>query len=145
MTDTPAAARDLSERGPRPLRAIGDHRWTRLRSTRSRAAMVRAMMTLIRQGDMSPSAARVAEIASVSLRTVFRQFDDVDTLYREMTRIVEADVLPPHVLVDATHLQALELATSFQAWRRLRQDQDLAIADARAVLLLTVERLLAGC
>ena len=39
------------------------------------------MMNLIEGGDLMPSAARVAEEAGVGLRTVFRHFDDMDSLY----------------------------------------------------------------
>jgi AcrR family transcriptional regulator len=180
-----------------------------LRSSRSRAEIIRAMIEIIRAGDMSPSAARIAEFAGVSLRTVFRHFDDVDSLYREMTAMVEAEVLPlatspiegkawrerldclldrrmgifehiapfriagslrrfssaflmedhqrfirierstllevlpKKILSNAPLVNALELATGFQAWRRLRQDQNLSVRDARAAILLTVEKLLA--
>ena len=41
-----------------------------------------------------PSAARVAEVAGVGLRSVFRHFDDMDALYREMGEVIEARVLP---------------------------------------------------
>jgi AcrR family transcriptional regulator len=43
---------------------------------------------------MSPAAARVAEVAGVSLRTVFRHFEEMDGLYREMTEAVEAEIAP---------------------------------------------------
>jgi AcrR family transcriptional regulator len=52
------------------------------------------MLDLIREGDVAPSAARVAERAGVGLRTVFRHFDDLDSLYREMTERIEADIMP---------------------------------------------------
>lgn len=51
-------------------------------------------MHLVENGDVAPSAARVAEFAGVGLRTVFRHFDDMDTLYREMTAVIETRVLP---------------------------------------------------
>jgi AcrR family transcriptional regulator len=43
---------------------------------------------------MSPAAARVAEKANVGLRTVFRHFEEMDTLGREISAIVEAEILP---------------------------------------------------
>jgi AcrR family transcriptional regulator len=70
----------------------GDGR--RLRSERSREQIVDAMFELIREGDMGPSAARVAERAGVGLRTVFRHFEDMDSLYREMTERIEAEIMP---------------------------------------------------
>ncbi len=66
----------------------------RLRSERSRAQIVAAMLDVIRGGDMDPSAAAVAEAAGVSLRTVFRHFEEMDSLYREMIGQLEADILP---------------------------------------------------
>ncbi|WP_260582712.1 TetR/AcrR family transcriptional regulator [Sphingopyxis sp. PET50] len=66
----------------------------RERSRSSRARIVGAMLDLIDRGDLSPSAARVAEEAGVGLRTVFRQFDDMDTLYREMSETIAERVLP---------------------------------------------------
>lgn len=73
---------------------VVDEDGRRQRSSRSRAQIVQAMFELIRDGDMAPSAARVAETAGVSLRTVFRHFEEMDTLYREMTAKIEAEVLP---------------------------------------------------
>ncbi|MBL8650076.1 MAG: TetR/AcrR family transcriptional regulator [Sphingopyxis sp.] len=66
----------------------------RERSRSSRARIVAAMLDLIDSGDLTPSAARVAEEAGVGLRTVFRQFDDMDTLYREMSETIAARVMP---------------------------------------------------
>ncbi len=181
----------------------------RLRSSRSRAEIVRAMHALIGEGDFSPSATRVAEAAGVSLRTVFRHFDDMDTLYREMSAIVEAEVkpilqrplrgktwrerlnelvarraeifervmphkvagslrrfssaylmqdyerfvrmerqtlqqvLPARIIANSKLFHALEMATGFQAWRRMRQDQKLSVKEAGEVMIFTVDRLLA--
>ena len=36
----------------------------------------------------------MAETAKVGLRTVFRHFDDMDSLYREMSELIEAMVHP---------------------------------------------------
>lgn len=52
------------------------------------------MLELVGGGDFSPSAARVAEVAGVGLRSVFRHFEDMDALYREIGEIIEARVLP---------------------------------------------------
>ncbi|MFA5969611.1 MAG: TetR/AcrR family transcriptional regulator [Sphingomonas sp.] len=75
----------------RPLSA-SDGRHARSRS--SRAKIVAAMLDLVGAGDVQPSAARVALAAGVGLRTVFRHFDDMDSLYREMSEAIEARVLP---------------------------------------------------
>lgn len=66
----------------------------RERSRSSHKRIVAAMMDLIEGGDLMPSAARVAEEAGVGLRTVFRHFDDMDSLYREISRIVGERIWP---------------------------------------------------
>jgi len=66
----------------------------RQRGRTSRALIVEAMLTLVREGDYSPSAAKVADVAGVSLRTVFRHFYDMETLYREMSEAIRSRVLP---------------------------------------------------
>lgn len=66
----------------------------RLRSERSRKAIVAALMSLIRKGETMPSAERVAEEANIGLRTVFRQFDDMDRLYQEVIEQIDAEIAP---------------------------------------------------
>jgi AcrR family transcriptional regulator len=179
----------------------------RRRSQKSREKIVAAMLTLVRSGNVHLSAAPVAEEAGVSLRTVFRHFEDMDSLYREMTPFIEAEILPilakpyeasgwqdrlfelldrradiyerimpirvsasirrfrsPYlmedherflklertgleailpdfILADRTLFPVLEMVTSFQAWRRLRQEQGLSEKEAAASLRLAVTRL----
>lgn len=52
----------------------------RLRAVRSREAVVDAVLDLIRETGDQPSAQATADRAGVSLRTVFRLFDDTETL-----------------------------------------------------------------
>jgi AcrR family transcriptional regulator len=177
------------------------------RSRESRERIVQAMLQLIKSGEMLPSAAQVAEVANVGLRSVFRHFEDMESLYRRMSEIVaerlrpivsaplqsrgwkaqllemaerrmriydeimpykvagslkrfqsrflmddykrhlrteratlEA-IMPETVKADTTLLRAIEMVISFQAWRRLRQDQNLSSAEARSVSLLLLARL----
>jgi TetR/AcrR family transcriptional regulator, regulator of autoinduction and epiphytic fitness len=51
------------------------------RGARARTAIVEALLGLIERGDLRPSAARVAERAGVSLRSVFQHFSDVESLF----------------------------------------------------------------
>lgn len=60
----------------------------RERSRASRRKIIQAMMDLIVAGDISPSAAKVAEKAGVGLRSVFRHFDDMGSIFREMDEIL---------------------------------------------------------
>jgi AcrR family transcriptional regulator len=71
---------------------LADGRRERSRSSRSK--IIAAMLDLVGNGDVAPSAARVAEVAGVGLRSVFRHFDDMDELYREMGDVIEARVMP---------------------------------------------------
>lgn len=53
-----------------------------LRRTRNRAAVITSLLALIREGDLHPSAAAIADRAGVSHRSIFRYFDDLDDLVR---------------------------------------------------------------
>jgi len=64
----------------------------RRRGQTNRASIVAAMLEIIRTGDMSPSADQVAARADVGLRTVFRHFKDMDSLYSEMSVAIEDEL-----------------------------------------------------
>lgn len=64
----------------------------RRRGQTNRASIVTAMLEIIRTGDMSPSAEQVAARADVGLRTVFRHFKDMDSLYSEMSVAIEDEL-----------------------------------------------------
>jgi len=66
----------------------------RQRSQRSRERILRAYWELMLAGDMSPSAAAIAEHAGVGLRSVFRHFEDLDTLLRELMELCYDEVTP---------------------------------------------------
>ena len=177
----------------------------RLRAEASRERIVRALIALVQEGELAPSAEAVAERAGVGLRTVFRLFNDMETLHREMqavmigriaplfdqplegdwreridglierrrrifeeilplksagealrfrSAIIQAEhmrmtrmtremllfLLPESVRADLPLVDALDLALSFEGWRRLRQEQDLTPDQAEAV----VRRLVSG-
>ncbi len=61
----------------------------RRRGEDNRARIVAAMLEIIQEGEVSPSAEQVAERADVGLRTVFRHFSDMDSLYSEMSEAIE--------------------------------------------------------
>jgi AcrR family transcriptional regulator len=52
------------------------------RSARTRDAVVRALLGLISEGDLRPTAGRIAERAGISLRSVYVHFDDLDDLFQ---------------------------------------------------------------
>jgi AcrR family transcriptional regulator len=64
------------------------------RSEKSREAIVAALFALVGEGVLQPTAQQVAERAGVGIRSVFRHFDDMDTLYAAMDARLRADALP---------------------------------------------------
>lgn len=62
------------------------------RSERSRSAIVQAMLELIGEGVLAPTAQQVAERADVGVRTVFRHFSDMETLFATMNEVLTRDV-----------------------------------------------------
>jgi AcrR family transcriptional regulator len=174
------------------------------RAQRSGQAIVEALLQLIGDGVLEPTAQQVAEQARVGIRTVFRRFADMESLFAEVDARLQAEALPlllggrpagrlrdralalvrrriefferiaPYkrsgnvkrwrspflrdrharlVRVLRTELlrwlpelgraraalvDALDLATSFEAWDRLRNEQGLGIARAQAAVERTV-------
>ena len=68
MSPTSSAATSISLDGRRE------------RGARNKEAVVSALLELYSQGEVQPPAARIAEMAGVSERSVFRYFDDIDDL-----------------------------------------------------------------
>jgi AcrR family transcriptional regulator len=170
------------------------------RADANRRRIAQAMLDLVRQGDAAPSAEQVADQAGVGRRTVFRLFQDMEGVYREMHSLMLERLLPmfaapftattwrerldevierrarmyeemlpvksasdahryrsnflkrehrrltrlqretllavlPEAITKQTEtIDALDLTLSFEAWRRLRSDQDLSIKQAVSVL-----------
>jgi len=66
----------------------------RRRSVTTRRKIADALRALVEEGAVRPTAEQVAARAGVGLRTVFRHFDDMETLYREIVSGVDALVIP---------------------------------------------------
>lgn len=196
---------------PHPPAAEPSADGRRRRGEDSRARIVQAMLDLVREGHVAPSAELVAARAEVGLRTVFRHFKDMESLYREMSSVIEGELLalaetpfkavgwrervlelverrgwayeriapfkraseihrhqsetlaldnaklvagareilrrelPANLAANQDIFEAIDLLLSFDAWRRLRQDQELSPQDAKGVLqqmiLATLDRL----
>jgi AcrR family transcriptional regulator len=84
----------MKKKSPWPKFEVGTEDGRRQRSDRSRRRIIEALFDLISEGNMSPSAVMVAERADVGLRTVFRHFEDMDSIYDEMTGALMAAVMP---------------------------------------------------
>ncbi|MBL8558075.1 MAG: TetR/AcrR family transcriptional regulator [Hyphomonadaceae bacterium] len=180
----------------------------RRRSDANRRRIAQALIDLAIDGDIAPSAERVAERAGVGRRTVFRLFSDMEGVYSEahalmiarlgpiiheavegatwrerldqlidrrvrlfeeilpiktasdarrahspflqeghaeFTRLLRGVLMfvaPKSVSEDRTLFEAVELALSFETWRRLRHEQRLSAKSAGAVVRRLVDALL---
>lgn len=63
-----------------------------LRTERSRARMVKALFDLVGEGILQPTAQQVAERAGVGIRTVFRHFSEMDSLFAEVDAMLRDQV-----------------------------------------------------
>ena len=93
------------------------------RSERSRGAIVQAMVDLIGEGELAPTAQQVAARADVGVRTVFRHFSDMESLYAAMNDVIQerhaASFAPGGADADlATRIEGL-LAQRFELLERL--------------------------
>lgn len=66
----------------------------KLRGDGNRARIVEALLALIGAGVVLPSAEAVAARAGVGLRTVFRHFNDMESLYAELSGRIQAQIAP---------------------------------------------------
>jgi AcrR family transcriptional regulator len=88
------------------------------RSARTRAAVVTAVLELVREGDPRPTAREIAARAGISLRSVYVHFDDLDDLFaaagaRQSEEIahllyaVDASLPPPERIDEVVRQRAL--------------------------------------
>ncbi len=75
-----------------PARERTDGR--RQRSEASHERIVRAMLELVGAGQVTPGAEAVAARAGVGLRTVFRHFANMESLYQQIDAVMTAEIRP---------------------------------------------------
>ncbi|HKE72637.1 MAG TPA: TetR/AcrR family transcriptional regulator [Acidimicrobiales bacterium] len=126
------------------------------RAARTREAIVDASVALIEEGDIRPTAPRIAERAGVSVRSVFQHFDDLPSLYTAVVeRVVErlavlvvsvdpALALEDRIAAFAAHRGALlEAVTPFRRAAAVHAPfapmLDVAVAQGSAFLRQQVE------
>ncbi|MEM9071683.1 MAG: TetR/AcrR family transcriptional regulator [Myxococcota bacterium] len=81
-----------------------------LRGERSRLACAKAMLDLIREGHLQPTAAAVADRAGVSLRLVFHHFKDMEGVMQHAMKLQSdriAPLIPITLPEDGTLLERL--------------------------------------
>ena len=97
------------------------------RSARTREAVIDALLGLHLEGDLSPTAGRVAERAGVALRTVYGHFADLESLYAEAGQRAMARVREVAI--------AFTASWSADPARLPLEDRARRFAEARAVAL----------
>ena len=55
-----------------------------IRREKSRQCIIDALIQIVTEGNVEPTAEKVADVAGITMRTVFRHFDDMESLYREI-------------------------------------------------------------
>jgi AcrR family transcriptional regulator len=103
-----------------------------LRSLRTREAIVDATIGLLEDGDLRPTAPRVADRANVSVRSVFQHFDDLETLHASVAeRLVDrvavlvVPVPPDLPLADRLDLFVRQRARLLEAVTPIRRAADV--------------------
>ncbi|MEW6271414.1 MAG: TetR family transcriptional regulator, partial [Thermodesulfobacteriota bacterium] len=85
-----ASSREAKAAPERPARVDGRE----VRGLRNRDAIVDALLALVGDGHLVPTAQQVAERAGVGLRSVFRHFSDRESLFAAMGERVFAQAAP---------------------------------------------------
>jgi TetR/AcrR family transcriptional regulator, regulator of autoinduction and epiphytic fitness len=107
-----------------------------VRAQRTRQALLDALFSLLEDGELRPTAERIAERAGVSERSVFQHFPDREALYEAVGSRQFERVLTGNVPVDPSRPLA-ERVETFVAQRCAILEQVTPVA--RAALLLEAE------
>lgn len=129
----------------------------RKRSETSRNRIVDALMALVQEGHAAPAAEQVAERAGIGLRSVFRHFSDMDSLYVEICgRIaagLEASARQPFIAQDwcgqllemiDRRAFAYEMIAPFQRAAEAHRHRSPALRESHVRLVATLRGLLVG-
>jgi TetR/AcrR family transcriptional regulator of autoinduction and epiphytic fitness len=73
-----------------------------VRAERTRQGLVDAILALLDEGHVRPTAAEIAERAGVSERSVFQHFPDRETLFEAVAREQYERIIPTLVPIDTT-------------------------------------------
>jgi len=87
------------------------------RRDRNRDAVVTALLELFREGRLGPSAEEIAARAGISVRSLFRYFDDVDALVRAAIARQQEHLAPLYALDVAPDRPLAERIEGFVAAR----------------------------
>jgi TetR/AcrR family transcriptional regulator, regulator of autoinduction and epiphytic fitness len=116
--------------------ATGQRDGRTVRAERTRQALVDALLALLDEGHLTPTAAEIAGRAGVSERSVFQHFPDREALFESVARQQYDRVMPTLRPVDAT----LPLAERIDQFTRQRARlYELIRGVRRAALLIEHE------
>jgi AcrR family transcriptional regulator len=87
------------------------------RRDRNRDAVVGALLDLYREGDLAPAAETIAARAGISVRSLFRYFDDVDALVRTAIARQQEHLAPLFAIDAPPELPLAERVERFVAGR----------------------------
>src|ERR687895_1406601 len=116
--------------------AAGQRDGRTVRAERTRQALVDALLSLLDEGHLTPTAAEIAERAGVSERSVFQHFPEREALFESVARQQYERVMPTLHPVDAS--QPLE-ARIDQFTRQRARLYELIGGVRRAALLIEHE------
>ena len=88
-----------------------------LRRDRNRDAVVTALLGLYRAGDLSPGAEEIAARAGISVRSLFRYFDDADAMVRAAIARQQEHLAPLYALHASPDQPLAERVEHFVAGR----------------------------
>lgn len=92
------------------------------RAVRTRTAIVDALLALLEEGDLQPTANRIADRAGISLRLIYHHFGDLEALFhavaaRQAERVAEIfEPVPDGLPLDERLLAFAQLRTSILEW-----------------------------
>jgi TetR/AcrR family transcriptional regulator, regulator of autoinduction and epiphytic fitness len=92
------------------------------RAVRTRGVIVDALLALLEEGDLQPTATRIAERAGISLRLIYHHFGDLEALFRaaaarQAERMVERFAPVPSGLPTDERIEAfVEQRTAVLEW-----------------------------
>jgi TetR/AcrR family transcriptional regulator, regulator of autoinduction and epiphytic fitness len=110
--ESPESSAGEAPPAPAPARVDG----RTARAERTRKAIVDAHLQLIREGDLRPTADRIAKLAGVSLRALWSHFADMEALFAESGQRILEERDGAHQPISA----ALPLADRIDAYCRQR-------------------------
>jgi TetR/AcrR family transcriptional regulator of autoinduction and epiphytic fitness len=102
-----------------------------LRGRRNREAVVGALLQLVEEGDIKPTAEAISERAGISRRSVFQHFADVESIYEAASTRTGELLLPFLVPVDQSLSRAERIGHLMVLRRRLLDTVDPLARSAR--------------